>query len=289
MGAQTVVLDTNVYRGAPTEKLAALRSRGVVVRVSDLALYEAWARSVREYREERMSRQQARGLLFARAKSVAPYLDAQTPIAATGGALARGVIAQVDGGALKPRDLRYLEHLPELWGRLIGVGLSDEEWIQAGIDAQKHLEELDANLFDLARREDDLRKNPVPDDVDPADLPGQYDLWDSLSDEQRFAAVRDYLKATWTMTDAVADRFDAHIAVTARRFQAAAAGARMPKRNDGTDAALTMHIAEGCILVTDEGQLIKLVDESKTYQRPWVRRLNDLEDLPVSPGGRSLW
>jgi hypothetical protein len=106
---------------------------------------------------------------------------------------------------------------------------------------------------------------------------------DAMSDQQRFEAVRNYLKTMWRMSDAVADRFDAHIAVTARRLRTAAAGARMPKANDGTDAALTMHIAEGCFLVTGEAQLIKLVDESGTYQRPWVRRLDDLDDLPEGP------
>jgi hypothetical protein len=82
------------------------------------------------------------------------------------------------------------------------------------------------------------------------------------------------------MSEAVAERFDAHIAVTAHRLRSAASGARMPKKNDGADAALTMHIAEGCILVTGETQLIKLVDGSKTYQAPWVRRIDDLDDLP---------
>lgn len=168
MRAPVLVLDTNVFRGTPTEHLASLRNRGFTIRVSDLALPETWARSVRNYRDGTASRPMARGLLFTK--------------------------------------------------------------------------------------------------------------------EQQLAALRDYLKTIcWKMSGPVADRFDAHIAVTALRLHSAGLGARMPKENDGADLALTMHIAEGCVLVTNETQLVKLVDDSKTYQAPWVRRLNDLDDLPQGP------
>jgi hypothetical protein len=35
------------------------------------------------------------------------------------------------------------------------------------------------------------------------------------------------------------------------------------------------------VLVTNERQLITIVDECGTYQAPWVRRSDDLDDLPT--------
>ena len=35
-------------------------------------------------------------------------------------------------------------------------------------------------------------------------------------------------------------------------------GGRMPKENDGADAALTLHIADECVLVTNENPLVIL-------------------------------
>jgi hypothetical protein len=158
--------------------------------------------------------------------------------------------------------------------------MTDDQWMQDGMTAQKHLDELDKDFFDLARRDEELRKKPVPADTDPATLSAQYAKWDSLSDAEQLALLRDYAKRAWHLSDAAAERVDAHICVTALRLHLAATGARMPKKNDGADVGLTIHLGEGGILVTNENPLVDLVDQSGTFQRPWVRRLNDLDALP---------
>lgn len=278
-----LVFDNNIYTYAPIDSLAALHRRGLVLRVSDVAFNEAVASSVRDYEQHRLSRERARGRLFGRARSLKPYIDPAVPIAASGGQLAKLVIAEVDGVLRDPEDERYATHLADLWERITGDHLTDEEWITAGHEAETHLAQLDGNLSDLARPDEELRSNPVPDGVDPVDLAEQQARWDSLSDEQRFAALRKYVKETWRMSPLVAERFDGHIAVTARRFHEAATRQRQTGENDGADAALTMHLGDGCFVVTRDVRLIKLVDRSETYQAPWVRHLDDLDDLPEGP------
>jgi hypothetical protein len=86
-----------------------------------------------------------------------------------------------------------------------------------------------------------------------------------------------------SLSPPVAERFDAHIRTTAYRLHMAARGARMPKKNDGADASLTLHLGAGCILLTDERKLVDIIDESGTFQAPWVRQSQDLDDLPQIP------
>jgi hypothetical protein len=283
MSTPPLVLDTNIYSFARIDDLARLAGRGLVLRLSDIALHETWARSVREYQEKGTPLKKARGVLFKRASSVAPYLDKGTPIAASGGALARRIIAQTDGTSIDSKDQRYFRHLNDVWEKLLRGDMSDELWIENGQVAKKHLDELDQNLFDLARREEELRKNPAPDGVDAATLAAQYAKWDSLTGDEQLALLREYAKTTWNLSDATAERLDAHVHTTALRLHLAALGARMPKENDGADAALTMHIGDGCVLLTNETHLVEIVDQSGTFQRPWVRRLDDLDALPDCP------
>jgi len=65
-----------------------------------------------------------------------------------------------------------------------------------------------------------------------------------------------------------------------------------PKSNDGADASLTLHIGSGSVLVTNESQLIRIVDTCGTFQAPWVRAMRQLDDLPEGPpwgdGAREL-
>jgi hypothetical protein len=276
------VLDTNVYSYERPDNLARLAGRGLVLRASDIALLEAWAKSVREY-QGGMPLKQARGMLFTRARAVAPYLDKRAPIAVSGNRV-EAIKAMAEG---RPYDdaegKRYARHIGELWDTLVGPGMSDDLWIRNGTVAQKYLDELDERLFLLARREEELRKNPVPAGVDPATLAVGYQAWDSFTGDEQLALLRDYARESWKLSDAAAERLDGHIRVTALRLHLGALGTRMPKKNDGADAALTIHLGEGYVLVTNENPLVDLVDQSKTFQAPWVRRMNDLDDLPEGP------
>lgn len=94
MSAPVLVLDTNVAAFTPVRDLERLTERGYILRVSEGALLERWVQAVREYDQ---SRAKARAKFFRRFRSIAPFLDRDTPVAVGGGHLLRGIIAQADG------------------------------------------------------------------------------------------------------------------------------------------------------------------------------------------------
>ena len=89
-----------------------------------------------------------------------------------------------------------------------------------------------------------------------------------------------YIRETLHLSDAAAERLDAQNSTYSLRLIAAAKGQRMPKRNDGVDFSLPMHVGDGAMLITREKQLVALVDQSGTYQAPWVRHIDDLDEIP---------
>lgn len=84
--AARLVLDTDVYGYGRIGELERLALRGLSISVSEIAFAEAWAKSVREYRAG-MLRERARGKLFGRTRSLAPYVDAQHPVALGAGGI----------------------------------------------------------------------------------------------------------------------------------------------------------------------------------------------------------
>jgi hypothetical protein len=100
---------------------------------------------------------------------------------------------------------------------------------------------------------------------------------------EKLAYLRRFAAKSGKLSSEAAERLDAHVCAVAHRLRAAGRGARMPKRNDGADVSLTIHLGSGSLLVTEEVQLVEIVDLSGTFQRPWIRRLNDLDELPEGP------
>jgi hypothetical protein len=271
VSGHVLVLDTNIARFAPAVGLEALAKRGHRLRVSETAYLEWWAQGVRMFPESRV---EARAIFFARAKRIAPLLDSETPIAVSAGILARRIVAEADGQPI-PMEYTEREHaLTEQWRRVSGVGLTDETWCEWGRVAEEHLAELDSELIGMARPERELAKK-IPEDMKEAN-----DAWVALPDDEQLAHMRRFVKETLDLSDAAAERADAHIRTTAFRLHAAARGARLPKRNDGADVSMSTQVGSGCLVVTNEWQFVDIIDQSGTYQAPWVRRFDDLDDLP---------
>jgi hypothetical protein len=275
-----LVLDTNIARFERLETVERLASQGFRLRIAETAFLEWGAACVRGWEQEGWSRCEARKKFFGRARSLTPFIDPEVPIALDGGLLSRRIVAQADDlppfeeANIRERDLK------ELWRRIVGVGMSDEEFTAAGKIANQFLDELDDNFIQLARREAELRKNPLPDGVDATVLAAGYMEWDGMSEVDQSAHLRRYATESWRLSISTAERLDGHVCTTAYRLHAAARGARMPKRNDGADISLTLHLGAGCILLTKESQLVHIVDSSGSFQAPWVRRPNELDDLP---------
>jgi hypothetical protein len=276
-----LVLDTNVARGQPLTALENLAKRGLRLRVAETALLEWGAACVRGW-DSGWSRAEARQKFFGRARKLAPLLDPEVPVALDGGLLTRRIVAQVDRAAsFSEADTRE-RNLRDLWTRIVGIGLPDEEFREGGARVRVFLDELDENLFRLAQREEELRKKPAPD-IEPTLLAEGYALLDAMPEVEHLRALREFTIKSWDLSPAVAERLDAHVCTAAYRLHAAAKGARMPKSNDGADASLTLHVGAGCILVTNELQLVRIVDTCGTFQAPWVRTIRQLDDLPEVP------
>jgi hypothetical protein len=212
---------------------------------------------------------------------IASFLDAEVPVALDGGLLTHRIVAEADGKPPYQEADRRQRDLRELWSRVTGVGMTDEEFVATGTVANEFLDELDRNFAALALGEEELRKKPPPTDVDLGALASAYARWDNqLSDEERLGELRRYVAKSWRLSALAAERLDAHVCTTAYRLQAAARGARTPKKNDGADVSLTIHLGSGCILLTNDLRLIDVVDHSGTFQAPWVRHPDDLDNLP---------
>jgi hypothetical protein len=248
--------------------------------VAETALLEWIAACARNWGTEGESRGETRAKFFGRARRIAPFLDANEPVALDGGILTREVLAEV--GQLAPTSTanERRRNLSQLWRRIIGVGLTDEEFVREGAYAEEFVNSLDERFARLARREEELRKNPVPPDVDPALLEAGYALHDALPDDEKLAQLRAYAVRAWEFSSVAAERFDAHVCTTAYRLHQAARGAVMPKQNDGADVSLTLHLGAGSVLVTSERRLVEIVDASGTFQAAWVRHPDDLDGVP---------
>lgn len=232
--------------------------------------------------------------MFGRARRLHPFLDAERPLTLGGGLLSQRIVAMADGKGAVSAAEEYAEYLVEMWRRVSGIGMVDEEWLKVGQIAHEFLEGIDENLIDLLQRDNVLDAKTeqhirrIADPREAAALNEQFVRWKAASEEMRFRESCAFAVETWQLSDAAAERLNAHICCAALRIREAARGARFPKKNDGADVSLTIHLGEGCVLVTQEQQLIKIVDASGTFQRPWVRHLDDLDDLPEGvPWGES--
>lgn len=149
----------------------------------------------------------------------------------------------------------------------------DETWLECADAAEQWLNWRDETLRLVVRA---MSAQPKPAD------------WATRDDAEQLAAIRASLTHFWRFSDTMAERFDAHIATVTYRLREGDLGTGSPRENDGADLHLTQHLAEEVVLVTRDQRLIDVVDNARTYQAPWVRHPDDLEDLPHGePWGES--
>lgn len=260
--APVLVLDSNILGFEPAEALEGLVDRGFVLRVSEVAFYERLAASLRKHAEEGWPLEAARDIFLKRARGVAPHLDPTVPIALCGANLTRRVAAQADGRPLVEKDERFAAGLISLWRRAAAGETDDKTWQYAGTNARDMLDSWDAAYFALCNDAE----------VQIGDV-----QWKHVPEDRLRAELREMMHE---FSDAAMERLDAQLCSGAYRVHQAKSGARAPKKNDGADLVLPIHIGEGSFLLTRDQKLIDLIAESRTYQRPWVRRPDDLDDLP---------
>ena len=279
-----LVLDTNTFRGLPVPQVASVAERGFKLSVSETAIEETWARSAREFGLGK-SRQDARGLLFGRARKLLPYIDEAYPVAPSGEYAITRIRQQVGEAVNAKTAAECAEHLDALkhcWRTITGVGFTDEAWLESGRNHGAFLAEVDDLLADLARREDDIWADK--DETTREEFRLRREEFGALPGADKLATIRAYARETWAFSERVAERLDALVSVTAWRLHVAAGGAQMPAENDGSDNRLLIHLGEGFVLLSEDAGLVRAVDACGTFQAPWVRRLVDLgRPLPDGP------
>ena len=274
MIGRVLVLDTNVARFAHASKLEAWAKKGHRLRIGETAYLEWYVQGAKMLAE---NRPRARGVFFGRAKQIAQFLDPEVPIAPSGGILARKMVAEADGEPIPNEYHERVTGLAGQWSVITGIELTDEEWVRWCKPASDHLDALDAELINLALPEAEIEKK-IPPDMKAAN-----EAWKALCEAEQLPALRMFVKDSLRLSDAAAERADVHICTMALRMHVAARGARLPKRNDGADVWMPVHVGEGSVAVTDERRLIDIVDQSGTFQAPWIRNSDDLDELPHGP------
>jgi hypothetical protein len=279
-----LVLDTNMFRSLTDDQLASLASRGFELSISEIAIGETWARSAREYKEGK-ARTAARGLPFGRAKKLKAFVDEEYPIALTGADALERIRQQVDGVVAEESESgQRASAFKNTWPILTGIGYTDEEWVADGERLSLWLDKLDTDLVHLAKKDEDLWTEARGRGVGEESIEAMKKTWAGYSEERQLKELRAHFRDTWGWEPALAERLDAHICTHAWRLHVAAYAREMPKRNDGADFRLTVHLGEGFILLTGDEALVRTVDECGKVQAPWVRRLEDLEGLlPEGP------
>jgi len=263
-----LVLDTNVYSFAPESKIERLAARGFLISVSEIALVEALAKSRRDYLSGVLTKERARGKFFARARKLAQYIDPQCPVALGLAGVMRRIIAETESTSPDPVAEQHAEFLNSMWYSVTTLDWLDDIWLDNAQTSETWLTERDETL------------RLVVGTVRAQDKPTR---WATMNKVDRVLSTRVSIATFWSLTEALIERLHAHVATVAHRIYGGGDGTLSPKTNDGADLHMTQHLAASCILVTEDGPLIEIVDAAGTYQAPWVRSLDDLNELPEGP------
>ena len=261
MAANRVVLDTNYFRALRADDLRPLRERGLAVSVGMSAFYEAWAAAARAGNPN---------LLIGPARALSEIVDPSYPIAANGGELiwrfSKGRRVQERGRVRMP----YLTWSLGVW-HLAATGNVDEAALRnIGLDVNAYLSAYGRSWQRFACRWSDSERELLK-------------TFAPRKAQERLVAHFTHPLAEHHRASLVRRRLDAFYQVTAFLTLNAARGATTPTENDLEDLSGLMHLSESAFLLTHDNPLIRAVDESGTYQRPWVRRLSDFRE-PVPPG-----
>ncbi|WP_438036991.1 hypothetical protein [Sorangium sp. So ce204] len=261
-----VVLDTCVLRSTSAGDVDALRTRGFAVSLPMFAVSEAWAAALRDG---------APGKAFGPISRVLPRLDPELPFVLGPAHLGQQANA-LNVAARKRFAAEHRARSTKLRDRLVyelGRGICDAAFHRIG-------ELLDKGLNELADQWVESLQEMWAREVNPAAaaVPEPEMLKRSLL---RFGSH--YHERP--------ERFDAQLRVMFLLIiRAARHQGKQPQPNDIEDVGMLGCIAAPAFLATSDVRLLSLVDESDSYQAPWVRTVPELltAELPRGvPWGES--
>ena len=236
---------------------------GLTVSVGMSAFYETWAAAARERNP---------GLIIGPARALRNVVDPDYPIAPNGGDLlwrfSTGRGPDTDRVRHPYRDWACLN-----WG-LAATGNVDTAALETiGMEANAYLSKRGAAWQEYA--------SPWS--------PEERKLLKEFGPQQRqarlIAHVTSDLPSRGFRASMVRERLHAFYHVITFHMLSTATGATTASQNDMEDLLSLQHIAEPAYLLTHDEKLIRAVDQSRTYQAPWVLRLHEIRG-PSRASGR---
>jgi hypothetical protein len=284
-----LVFDTHYYYTLDAPVLRELRSRGYALSVSMSAFIEAWARCRRD---------RTPALFFGPAKKLAPFIDSAYPIAASSSDLFIRLGAQLPDA--ERNRARFVEWSQIAWKHAATSNSRDPFYRVHGAAAKKEVASRRRTWLAMARSWANLSKQQeerARTEKRRRELEERNRSNDRLLREANpkslWKAMRRYLIAFHPLPGmqppSGEERFNAYMRVMGEYLLRTGRGGATAAANDAQDVLQLQHIGEGAFFMTRERKILKLVDQSRTFQAPWVRTLVEVltERLPRgSPWGR---
>jgi hypothetical protein len=253
--ARRVALDTNYARFAPIGALEALVRRGFLLSLPIGVFEEWWAGTIaRDSGGDEFHR------FRNRVARLVPLLDSRWPLLPDSATLTKVLRASRSRGAKIRRDRSELARR-RLMG-VVGAGLTPEMWRSVGSLARDQIDQ-EAAFF--------MSAVTVARALDPQVLPTSEK--EAVDIQKRIMAIRSGFGHCLARCDAFFSVFTLRAlrSLVEKRGQH---GRIEP--NDMEDHSLLLNIAWPTIIATSDIRLIRAVDESGTFQSPWVRTLSEL-------------
>jgi hypothetical protein len=276
--AMRLVFDTQYYRGLHAPELAELRRRGFVLSVSFSAFVEVWGRSLVDDKP---------GLFFSPARKFSPFIDRSYPIAASSGDLFARLGARPPPGR-EADAAKYLEWAHVCWIHATTSNADDPFYREHGAAARREIADRKGTWLRLAKswrvREQRISVEQHERNLNilRAAHPGR--LWRAM-----WRHVREMHPARGMRPPPPQERFNAYLRVAADQLLKTGSETETAAANDAQDLLQLTHVGEVAIFVTQEKKILRLVDQSGTFQAPWIRTLAEVltERLPRGrPWGR---
>ena len=280
-----VVLNTNYFQSLKEGHLEPVRARGFSVSVGMSAFYETWAAAAREGKI---------GIIVGPARALSRIVDPEYPIAPNAGDFFwRFRVAR----RRRERDRvtnRFRAWAVYNWHLAATGNVNEKELERVGLEADAYLRQRGQSWQTFAKPWKVKIEPDCPPErrsiLEELNAKAELDLkafksLDPRKRQARFVArVDEGLVARGLRAALVRSRFHAFFNVSGWHMWNTACGATTATENDSEDVANLMHLAEPAFLLTRDNKLIHALDESGSYQAPWVRTLPDFLASALPPG-----
>lgn len=156
---------------------------------------------------------------------------------------------------------------------------TDEEWLAGA--TQEFAPFLD-------KADDDWRDFNLSEDViwerrynDAEQREQDRALWNAMSLSDRYAAMFAHVAEDLGLSPVELERSDAVVRMLAWRMMNASHPCGRARPNDGADNLLPQHVANGGIIITNDGALLGAIEASGTTQGPWIRHVDEALQQPA--------